>query len=53
MEDKVLNPYLEQFLKLLQTESFLFPETDYAKTAQYFRRKESIPTAEGRDILYE
>lgn len=53
MEDKVLNPYLEQFLKLLQTESFLFPETDYAKTAQYFRRRESIPTAEGRDILYE
>lgn len=53
MEDKVLSPYLEQFLKLLQTESFLFPETDYAKTAQYFRRRESIPTAEGRDILYE
>lgn len=53
MEDQVLSPYLEQFLKLLQTESFLFPETDYAKTAQYFRRRESIPTAEGRDILYE
>lgn len=53
MEDQVLNPYLEQFYKLLQTESFLFPETDYAKTAQYFRRRESIPTAEGRDILYE
>ena len=49
----MLNPYLEQFYKLLQTEPFLFPETDYAKTAQYFRRRESIPTAEGRDILYE
>ena len=53
MEDQVLNPYLEQFYKLLQTEPFLFPETDYAKTAQYFRRRESIPTDEGRDILYE
>ena len=53
MEDQVLNPYLEQFYKLLQTEPFLFPETDYAKTAQYFRRRETIPTAEGRDRLYE